>query len=423
MGLVQSRPIRLVLREDDVGRPRLTVLFRLLLAIPHLVWLALWSIAAWTVGFAAWLAVVIEAKVPAILHDFLAAYVRYATHVNAYVFLAARRYPGFRGQPGYEVDVEIDPPARQSRWSGGLRLVVALPALVLAAVLAGGLGVGAGIPLVAFAGGAAGTAAFLAWFAGLAIGRIPRGLRDLAVYGIGYGAQASGYAFLLTGRYPDSRPGLVESPPELPPHPVRLDVRDELRRSRVTTFFRWALALPHFVWLALWSVAAFAAAVVGWAAALVTGRLPLSLHRFLAAYVRYTSHVFAFVTMVGGPFPGFVGGQGSYPIEIELDPPQQQPRLVTLFRLVLALPALIVAGALQNALVVVAVLGWIAALVTARMPEGMRDLGAIAIRYNAQAYGYLLLVTSRYPNAAPALQPPSGPDLRSDPVFPEPPPA
>ena len=47
--------------------------------------------------------------------SFLAAYVRYATHVNAYVFLAARRYPGFRGRPGYEVDVEIDPPARQSR--------------------------------------------------------------------------------------------------------------------------------------------------------------------------------------------------------------------------------------------------------------------------------------------------------------------
>ena len=48
-----------------------------------------------------------------------------------------------------------------------------------------------------------------------------------------------------------------------------------------------------------------------------------SLHRFLAAYVRYTSHVFAFVTMVGGPFPGFVGRQGSYPIEIEIDPPSR----------------------------------------------------------------------------------------------------
>jgi uncharacterized protein DUF4389 len=403
------RPIRLVLRDDDVVRPRLTVLVRLLLALPHLVWLALWSIAAWTVGFAAWLAVVIEAEVPAILHDFLAAYVRYQTHVNAYVFLAARAYPGFRGRPGYEVDVEIDPPARQSRWSGGLRLILALPAFVLAAVLAGGLGVGAGIPLFALGGGAAGTAAFLAWFACLAIGRIPRGLRDLAVYGIGYGAQTSGYVLLLTGRYPDARPGLVEPPPELPPNAVRLEVRDELRRSRLTTFFRWALALPHFVWLGLWSIAALVASVAGWIGALVLGRLPLSLHRFLAAYVRYASHVFAFVTMVGGPFPGFVGRQGTYPVEILIDPPEPQRRLVTAFRLVLALPALIMAGALQNALLPVAVFGWFVSLFAARMPEGMRDLGAMAIRYNAQAYCYLLLVTARYPNASPALQPPPPP--------------
>jgi Domain of unknown function (DUF4389) len=415
---VDLRTIRLVLREDDVVRPRLTILFRLLLALPHLVWLALWSIAAWTVGFAAWLAVVIEAEVPAILHNFLAGYVRYATHVNAYVFLASRRYPGFRGRPGYEVDVEIDPPARQSRWSGGFRLIVALPALVLAALLAGGLGVGAGIPLLAFGGGAAGTAAFLAWFACLVLGRIPRGLRDLAVYGIGYGAQASGYVLLLTGRYPDSRPDLVEPPAEPPPHPVRLDVRDELRRSRLTTFFRWALALPHFVWLALWSILAFFAVVLGWLAALVLGHLPLSLHRFLAAYVRYVSHVVAFITMVGGPFPGFVGRQGSYPIDIEIDPQEPQRRLVTLFRLFLAVPALIVAGALQNVLLPVAVFGWFVSLFAARMPEGMRDLGAMAIRYNAQAYGYLLLVTARYPHASPALRPPPSPSVPEFPAEP-----
>lgn len=422
MGPVDPRPIRVVLRDDDLVRPRLTVLFRLLLALPHLVWLTLWSIAAWTVAFVAWLAVVIEAEVPDVIHDFLAKYVRYATHVNAYVFLAARRYPGFRGRPGYEVDVEIDPPARQSRWTGAFRLIVALPALVLATVLAGGVGVGAGVPLLALGLSAAGTAAFLLWFVGVVLGRAPRGLRDLAVYGIGYGAQASGYALLLTGRYPDSRPGLVEPPPELPAHPVRLDVRDELRRSRLTTFFRWALALPHFVWLALWSVAAVLAGVAGWFAALVVGRLPEPLHRFLAAYVRYASHVFAFVTMVGGPFPGFVGRQGSYPVEIEIDPPEPQRRLVTLFRLVLAVPALVVAGALQNVLVAVAVFGWFCSLFVARMPKGMRDLGAVAIRYNAQAYAYLLLVTARYPYASPALQPPPGSGLRRDSAFPEPPP-
>ena len=172
MRSVEPRPIRVVVREGELERRRLTVLFRLVLALPHLVWLALWSIAAWTVGFAAWLAVLIEAEVPAILHGFLAAYVRYSTHVNAYLFLAAQRFPGFRGRPGYEVDVEIAPPARQGRWSGGFRLLLAVPALLLAAVLSGGLGV----PLLGLTAGLAATAAFLGWFACLVLGRLPRGL-------------------------------------------------------------------------------------------------------------------------------------------------------------------------------------------------------------------------------------------------------
>jgi hypothetical protein len=410
MAGVEPRPIRVVVRDDDLTRTRLTVFFRLLLALPLLVWLTLWSIAAWTVGFAAWLAVLIEARVPEMLHDFLAAYVRYSLHVNAYLFLGANSFPGFRGRPGYAIDVEIDPPARQSRWSGGFRLLVALPALILATGLSSGFGLG--MPGLNWSAGAVGTAAFLAWFACIAVGRIPRGLRDLIGYGLGYGTQAGAYALLLTGRYPDSSPGLVEPPAELPRHPVTIDVRDELRRSRLTTLFRLPLALPHLVWLTGWSVLAIFAAVAAWIAALALGRVPLSLHRFLAAYVRYTSHVFAFLALVGNPFPGFVGRQGSYPIDVETAAPVPQHRLVTLFRFFLAVPALLLAGALQSALVIVAVLGWFAALVTARMPVGMRDLGAMTIRYNAQAYAYVLLATPRYPYASPALQPPP-------PAFPE----
>ena len=36
---------------------------------------------------------------------------------------------------------------------------------------------------------------------------------------------------------------------------------DDLRRSRVTVFFRLPLAIPHFVWLALWAIAAVFAVI------------------------------------------------------------------------------------------------------------------------------------------------------------------
>ena len=85
---------------------------------------------------------------------------------------------------------------------------------------------------------------------------MPKGLRDLASYGVGYGAQAWAYLLLLTDRYPNSDPEAFGLDWTLPPHPVQLQLSDDGRRSRLTVFFRLLLVLPHLVWLSLWFVAA-----------------------------------------------------------------------------------------------------------------------------------------------------------------------
>ena len=61
---------------------------------------------------------------------------------------------------------------------------------------------------------------------------------------------------------------------------------------------------------------------------------------------------------------------------------------MTFFRLFLGIPAVLVAAALSGALVVVGFLGWFASLVTGRMPTGLRDLGAVCVRYLAQTSAY-----------------------------------
>lgn len=418
----EQRPVRIVVR-DDLARSRLTVFFRLLLAIPLFIWVVLRGIAAFVVGFVNWLAVLIQAEVPDSLHDFVASYIRYSTQVGAYVFLAANPYPWFRVQPDYPVDIEIDPPVRQGRWGGFFRLLLAIPALLLATVLGGGFATGSSGQGSATAsssgdqeafwlnassvGGVAAAAAFLAWFAIIARGNAPRGLRDLIAFTLGYAAQAGAYLFLLTPRYPTSDPALAEPYSELPEHPVRIVVNDDLDRPRLTVLFRLFLAIPHFIWLASWSIAAFFAVIVGWVLTLVLGRLPDSLHRFLAAYVRYATHLFAFVYVIGRRFPGFTGRAGSYGIDVEIDPPTRQNRWKTLFRFFLSIPALILASALGGVALMIALLAWWYALVTGRMPDGMRDLGAACLRYSAQTYGFLMLLTDRYPYGAPILRAPA----------------
>ena len=133
--------------------------------------------------------------------------------------------------------------------------------------------------------------------------------------------------------------------------------------------------------------------------AFFAGHLEEDVHRFLARYVRYHVHLFAYLVLLADPWPRFQGRPG-YPVDFEVDPPERQNRATILFRIVLAIPAAIFASVLAVVLYLIAVFGWFAALVLGRMPAGMRELGAYCLRYQAQTYAYLLLLTPRYPSLA-----------------------
>jgi uncharacterized protein DUF4389 len=397
-----ARAVRLHIRDPDLERTRLTVAFRLILAIPHLIWLAGWfSLAVWPVAIANWIATLIQGSPSPMLHRFLAAYVRYAVHVVAYATLAADPYPGFAGRAGsYPIDVDIDPPGPQNRWVTGFRLFLALPAMLLADTMLG-FGTTAVGGYATQVGGVVSTVAFFAWFVCLGRGRMPVGFRDVLAYTIGYSAQVNGYLLLLTDRYPNSDPAVYESANVFREDPIRLEVDDDLRRSRLTTFFRLPLAVPHLVWLTLWNVAVVFALMFNWFVLLLRGRPSSPVHRFVARFVRYQTHVYAFLQLVANPFPGFTGRPGSYPVDVQLPGPEPQARIVTGFRLILALPALFIAGGLNGVASLAAVYSWFWGLFRGRVPRGLRNLGAYALRYNAQTFGYTGLLTDRYPYTGP----------------------
>ena len=382
-----------VVNHDDLRRSRPTVFFRFFLALPHLVWLNVWGQGMLIIAPIYWVWTLIAGRAPEDLRDVYALFVRYATHVYAYWLLAAEPFPGFLGRPGtYPIDVDLAPAARQSRWSIGFRLVLVFPAAVLAgALLAANPVTYLGVALLASTG---------AWFFVMATGRMPQGLRDLTVWCLGYAAQTYAYLFLLTGRYPTSDPALAPSAP-LPAHPVRLELSDELRRNRWLVAFRYVLAAPHNIWWLLWTALAIVVAFLGWLAALVLGRLPRPLHRFLAAWVRYSAHFNAFFWLGGGLFPGFLGRAGSYPVDVAIDAPERQSRWAIGFRALLALPALLLSVGILGVVVLAGIGGWFFALIMGRMPRGLRNVIAFAMRYVSQTFAYLVLVSPRYPYSGP----------------------
>jgi hypothetical protein len=181
-------------------------------------------------------------------------------------------------------------------------------------------------------------------------------------------------------------------------HPIRLVVSDDLQRTRLTVFFRLILAIPLLLWAVLWAVIAVLAYIVNWFATLFMGQSPEGLHNFLATFLRYTTHVRAYTLLVADPYPPFTGKEGTYPIDLEVDPPQRQNRWTVFFRGILALPALFLSNILSQLNQLLAIFSWFIALITGRVPEGVRNFAALAIRIETQTYAYAMLLTSRYPS-------------------------
>jgi hypothetical protein len=184
-------------------------------------------------------------------------------------------------------------------------------------------------------------------------------------------------------------------------HPIGLIVTDDLRRSRLTVFFRLLLVIPQAVWLSIWSIAVALTVLIAWFAALVTGRVPDGLHNFNASFLRYATRVSGYLFLLAEPWPWFTNAE-PYPLDARVDPPAQQSRLTVFFRLILAIPALILVYVFRAVNEIVAFIAWFYCLAVGRMHEGMRNLSAWLLRYEVQTYAYLMLLTGRYPSLAGA---------------------
>jgi hypothetical protein len=405
-----EHPVQLTV-EDDLHRNRLTVAFRIILAIPHLIWFILWSLVIIVAAIVNWVATLVTGRPPDALHRFMCAYIRYRVHLTSYLGLVANPYPGFVGEEGeYPVDVHLPGPAPQSRWKVFLRIILAIPALLMSSAVGSGsfdftifAGSGRRQSGGGFGGILGGVCAFLGWFASLVRGRMPQGLRDAGAYSVGYGAQVIAYLLLVTERYPNADPtAILQTVPRPPLHPVHLvGEAHDLRRSRVTTFFRLPLAIPHLIWWYLWGWVVEIVVVLNWFVTLIGGTPYPPFHRFISAYIRYSLHFGAFLTLAANPFPGFVGQPGSYPLDLDLPEAERQNRWVTGFRIILMIPALLLVYALAIGLFFAAILMWFASLVTGKAPWGLRNFAAYALRYWSQYNAYAYIVTDRYPHASP----------------------
>lgn len=189
-------------------------------------------------------------------------------------------------------------------------------------------------------------------------------------------------------------------------------------QRRWTVAFRIILAIPHFLWLSLLGIAVFAVTVVGWFAALFTGRVPDGIARFIAQYLRYQTRVTGYgYYLLTDQYPPFALDADDYPISMESQPGPLN-RWAVFFRLILLIPASFLAYLLQTGAAVVAIVGWIMTLITGRLPTALHQANAAALAYQTRTYAFACMITAEYPSgvygekegAAPPLWDPAGLD-------------
>lgn len=182
-------------------------------------------------------------------------------------------------------------------------------------------------------------------------------------------------------------------------YPVHFDVAHQERYSRLSTFFRLILLIPHAIWLGLWGIVIFFTTIAAWFAVLFTGRYPQGLFGFTQAYLSYYARVNCYGYLLTDKFPPFGGGSpgDGYPVQLNVDVPERLSRLTTFFRIIMAIPALLVLRILQLLAQLLAVFAWFVIVFAGRLPKGLFEVMELPQRYQVRCTGYLLLLVDAYP--------------------------
>jgi Domain of unknown function (DUF4389) len=169
-----------------------------------------------------------------------------------------------------------------------------------------------------------------------------------------------------------------------------------LPQNRLTVFFRIFMVIPALFVVGIVGIAAYVVGIIGWWAALFLGRLPNWAFEFESGFLRWASRVQAYTYLLTDRYPPFALEDADYPVRL-FTRPTSLNRLAVLFRVILIIPAYLLAIISGFGLGLLSIGAWAAALFTGKVPDSLHQALAAFIRYYTRFLGYWLLVTPEYP--------------------------
>jgi Domain of unknown function (DUF4389) len=182
-------------------------------------------------------------------------------------------------------------------------------------------------------------------------------------------------------------------------YPIHFDVQLPERMSRLTTFFRLILVIPHVIVLILYAILAYILVILAWFAILFTGRYPSGMFRVVSRFLIYSVRVNCYLYLLTDRYPPFGGGSpgDGYPVQVSVDEPERLSRLTTFFRAVLGIPVYLLLEVLANLAELLAFFAWFVIIAIGRLPQGLFEVMELPARYGARGLGYFMLLTDVFP--------------------------
>jgi hypothetical protein len=183
----------------------LTVAFRLIWAIPHLIIAQVWGYLANILGVIQWFVILFTGKRNEGMWKLQQSYVYYYCRVIGYVSLLFDQYPAFGTDPG-SAPVRSDIAFEESadRLSSALRFIWVIPAAIIGFFVA----IASEVVLI------------ISWFAIVITGKQSKGMWDFVLKAARFGFQVQTYLLLMTDTYPkfgEGAPAIGSSSPPPPP--------------------------------------------------------------------------------------------------------------------------------------------------------------------------------------------------------------
>ncbi len=169
------------------SRNRLTVAFRVILAIPHLVVSTVWGYFAEILSLIQWFIILFTGKRNEGIWNLQNAYLGYYGRVMGYISLLFDEYPGFGTDTGTvpaRSAISFEEPA--NRLTNALRFLWMIPAAII----------------YIFVAIASAVLVVISWFAIVITGTHPRGMWDFLLKSLRFNLQLQAYSLLMTDDYP-----------------------------------------------------------------------------------------------------------------------------------------------------------------------------------------------------------------------------